>query len=206
MPRGGSIGFAPGGGRNPTLLDCTHFLSRASPPTESRPRGVGKNSRSPPLSTSVFLLSRMLGRSAAVSASSSTIALASARSASKSVRPWRSVASPSSSAGESGARAPGCCRASLRIVSRTRALSSSGPGSANSNRMPSSSNSGRAGREGPTSTSVRAECANSCAVSRSVRSVVGFSRCACGSLRIQTPSPVEIWMSLSAPARSSVFG
>jgi len=62
------------------------------------------------------------------------------------------------------------------------------------------------GRSGPTSTMVRGEPANSCAVSLSARSAAAFSRWACGSFRSQTPSPRLARITFNANARSVVFG
>ena len=133
------------------------------------------------------MLSRIRGRSAAVRASSSTIARASARSASKSVSPWRSVTSPSSSAGDSGG-GPGLLplQPPDRVADEPSQLLRPGQRELEPDAELVELRPRRKRR--PDEHERPGEPANSCAVSRSVRSVVGFSRCACGSFRIQTPS------------------
>ena len=200
IPLGGSSGRSPASGRNPTRRVAIHFLSFPRPPSCSSPSGAGMNSRSPPPSTRPFFVSRMRGRSATDRALSSTIARARARSASKTVRPCRSVTMPSASARVSETRTVGFSRVVRRMTFWRRSRSSSGPGRANSSRTWRSSSSGFDGIEGPTRTSVRDDPAKSCAVSRSSRSVAAASRCGIGSLSSQVPSPV-LAGSVAAPRR-----
>ena len=161
------------------------------------------NSSIPPPSTRFFFVSRMRGRSATVRALSSTIARASARSASNIVSPWRSATMPSASARESATRADGFSRGRRRTTRVSRSRSASAPGSANSKRTAMSASSGFSGIAGPTITIVRADPANSCAVSLRSRRVAGGSRCAIGSLSRKVPSPLVFRMARRATARST---
>jgi hypothetical protein len=176
MPLGGSRGFSPAPGSRPALRVPIQRFNRSRPPTWSSPSGVGMNSSSPPPSTRPFFISRMRGRSATVSALSSTMARARARSASNIVRPWRSVTMPSASGRESESFAVGLSCGMRRMTRASRSRSSSGPGSANSKRTAMSESSAFSGIAGPTRTIVRAEPANSCADTRSRRRVPAASR------------------------------
>ncbi len=162
------------------------------------------NSSIPPPSTRFFFVSRIRGRSATVRALSSTIARASARSASNMVSPCRSATMPSASARESSTRTDGVSRGRRRTTRVSRSRSSSAPGSANSKRTAMSASSGFSGIAGPTMTIVRADPANSWAVSRRSRRVAGASRCAIGSLRRNVPSPLVLRIARRATARSTV--
>ena len=190
MPRGGSIGFCPAAGRKPTrargdpllqaleaadLIDAVRRRQELEQPAAFDERLLALADARPVGDRQRVVRRRPRGP---------------ARVPPRRARgPSGPRPDPSTSSGERATSNGAGCPASMRrIVWGTRSRSSSDPGRSNSKRTVISSSSGFPGSVGPTSTIVRAEPSNSCAASRSVRSVAGFSRCACGSLSSQTPS------------------